>query len=119
MLNEVGERDWLSYAQQTASDEPYPPSVMEERLEEIRRGQWEAWGGIRLTGLIALGVFLGWGMTDILAGVLPGVLVVGWWGSIRRLLYYGRAEQLYVLLRGREGEPEIQMTSESPVTEVA
>lgn len=121
-LDELGEQDRLSYAQRTASDEPYPPSVVEERLEAIRRGLWEAWGGVGLTGLIALlvtlGVFLNWGMTDFLAGVLPGMLVVGGI-SVRRLRYYAKAEQLYGLLPGWEDETETKVVSESPVAEVA
>lgn len=121
-LDELGERDRLSYAQRTASDEPYPPSVVEERLEEIRRGQWTAWGGIGLTGLIVLlvtpGVLLSWGGMGFLAGVLPGLLVVGWI-SVRRLLYHGKAEQLYALLSKQESETEPNVVSESPPMEVA
>lgn len=121
-LDELGERDRLSYAQRTASDEPYPPPVVAERLETIRRGRWTAWAGLGLTGLIALlvalGVLFSWGVTDFLAGVLPGVLVVGW-VSIRQLLYYGKAEQLYVLLRGWEGHGKSPTVSPSPVAEVA
>lgn len=121
-LDELGERDRLSYAQRTASNEPYPPSVAEERLEEIRRGQRTAWGGIGLTSLIVLlvtpGVLLSWGVMDFWAGVLPGLLVVGWI-SVRKLLYYGKAEQLYALLCKQESETEPNVVSESPPMEVA
>ena len=121
-LDELGEREHISSAWVEAGTEPYPPSVVKERVEESRRGQWTAWGGIGLTGFIVLlatpGVLLSWGGMSPLAGALPGLLVVGW-VSIQKLLYLGKAEQLYALLHNQESETEPKVVSESPPVEVA
>ena len=71
-LDELGERDTLSYEQRTAADEPYPPSVVEERLKTFRRSQriLRVFLGV-VAGLVTLllaGSNVGWTLPRSLVG---------------------------------------------------
>ena len=101
-LDELGERDTLSYEQRTAADEPYPPSVVEERLKTLRRSQriLRVFLGV-VAGLVTLllaGVDVGWTLPRSLVGfellpLVPPILL-----AVYKLVEEGKAEQLYALL---------------------
>ena len=101
-LDELGERDTLSYEQRTAADEPYPPSVVEERLKTLRRSQriLRVFLGV-VAGLVTLllaGADVGWTFPRSLVGfellpLVPPILL-----AVYKLVEEGKAEQLYALL---------------------
>ena len=101
-LDELGERDTLSYEQRTAADEPYPPSVVEERLKTLRRSQriLRVFLGV-VAGLVTLllaGADVGWTLPRSLVGfellpLVPPILL-----AVYKLVEEGKAEQLYALL---------------------
>ena len=101
-LDELGERDTLSYEQRTAADEPYPPSVVEERLKTLRRSQriLRVFLGV-VAGLVTLllaGADVGWNVPRSLVGfellpLVPPILL-----AVYKLIEEGKAEQLYALL---------------------
>ena len=101
-LDELGERDTLSYEQRTAADEPYPPSVVEERLKTLRRSQriLRVFLGV-VAGLVILllaGADVGWTLPRSLVGfellpLVPPILL-----AVYKLVEEGKAEQLYALL---------------------
>ena len=101
-LDELGERDTLSYEQRTAADEPYPPSVVEERLKTLRRSQriLRVFLGV-VAGLVTLllaGSNVGWTLPRSLVGfellpLVPPILL-----AVYKLVEEGKAEQLYALL---------------------
>ena len=101
-LDELGERDTLSYEQRTAADEPYPPSVVEERLKTLRRSQriLRVFLGV-VAGLVTLllaGADVGWTLPRSLVGfellpLVPPILL-----AVYKLIEEGKAEQLYALL---------------------
>ena len=101
-LDELGERDTLSYEQRTAADEPYPPSVVEERLKTLRRSQriLRVFLGV-VAGFVTLllaGVDVGWTLPRSLVGfellpLVPPILL-----AVYKLVEEGKAEQLYALL---------------------
>ena len=101
-LDELGERDTLSYEQRTAADEPYPPSVVEERLKTLRRSQriLRVFLGV-MAGLVTLllaGADVGWTLPRSLVGfellpLVPPILL-----AVYKLVEEGKAEQLYALL---------------------
>lgn len=117
VVDALGERDKLSYEQRTAADEPYPPSVVEERLETFRRSQRIL--RVLLVSVVAVVVLLlvgadfGWTLPSSLVGVelLPLLVpvVVGGYHLVRE----AKAEQLYVVLSRLDEASE--PTSESPV----
>ena len=101
-LDELGERDTLSYEQRTAADEPYPPPVVEERLKTLRRSQriLRVFLGV-VAGLVTLllaGADVGWTLPRSLVGfellpLVPPILL-----AVYKLIEEGKAEQLYALL---------------------
>ena len=101
-LDELGERDTLSYEQRTAADEPYPPPVVEERLKTLRRSQriLRVFLGV-VAGLVTLllaGADVGWPLLRSLVGfellpLVPPILL-----AVYKLVEEGKAEQLYALL---------------------
>ena len=101
-LDELGERDTLSYEQRTAADEPYPPSVVEKRLKTLRRSQriLRVFLGV-VAGLVTLllaGADVGWTLPRSLVGfellpLVPLILL-----AVYKLVEEGKAEQLYALL---------------------
>lgn len=121
-LDEFGERDKLSYGQRTAAaDDPYPPSVVEERLETLRRSLrvLRILLGSMVVGaaLLLVGADVGWTLPRSLVGVelLPLLVpvVVGGYQFVRE----AKAKQLYVVLSRLDEASE--PTSESSVVEVA
>jgi hypothetical protein len=101
-LDELGERDTLSYEQRTAADEPYPPSVVEERLKTLRRSQriLRVFLGV-VAGLVTLllaGADVGWTLPRSLVGFELLPLVPPIFLAVYKLVEEGKAEQLYALL---------------------
>ena len=105
-LDDLGERDALTYDQRTAADDPYPPSVVEERLTALQRRRWGAWAALGLSGVLVAVAYLGsgldWAITEVVMAFLIVAVPLTAYG-IRTLVYCGKAEQLYALLR-RVGE---------------
>lgn len=113
-LDDLGERDRLSYAERTSWDEPYPPAFGAERLEALRRDQW--WTKRLVFGILggasivlALGTWLGW-PRSVLVSAIP-FLVVPQLPTIHNLIRNGKAKQLYALLHQLEGEPTTESAS--------
>lgn len=105
-LDDLGERDALTYVQRTAADDPYPPSVVEERLAALQRRRWGAWAALGLSGVLVAVTYLGsgldWTITEVvMAFLIVAVPLTGY--GIRTLVYCGKAEQLYAL-QHRVGE---------------
>ena len=101
-LDELGERDTFSYEQRTAADEPYPPSVVEERLKTLRRSQriLRVFLGV-VAGLVTLllaGADVGWTLPRSLVGFELLPLVPPIFLAVYKLVEEGKAEQLYALL---------------------
>ena len=101
-LDELGERDTLSYEQRTAADEPYPPSVVEERLKTLRRSQriLRVFLGVvaGLVTLLLVGADVGWTLPRSLVGFELLPLVPPIFLAVYKLVEEGKAEQLYALL---------------------
>ncbi len=120
-LDELGERNKLTYAQRTASDEPYPSSVVADRLESLRRSQrilriLLVILGVAVTLLLG-GADVGWTLPGWLVGfellpLLPPVVF-----AVYKLAEEAKAEQLYALLARLEETAEPR--SESTVPEAA
>ncbi|WP_158705075.1 hypothetical protein [Salinibacter altiplanensis] len=122
-LDELGERNSLSYAQRTASDDPYsPPSVVAERLESLRRDRQLAWGMLGLAGVavafVCLGILFRWPVEFAVGFLLLGAPALTG-GGIHKLSYGDRAEQLYEVLRRIDDVPETETVPQSSVVEVA
>jgi hypothetical protein len=105
-LDDLGERDGLSYAERTSGEAPYPPSFVADRLKTLRRDLWWTkrfiFGLIIFVGIAAwLGMEGGWGR-PVFAYV--GLLLVPQIPTISRLVRDAKAEQLYSLLHQLEGE---------------
>lgn len=119
-LAELGEWDRLSCAQRIASDDPYPPSVAAERLETIHRDQKVGWGMIVVSGTVVVFAFLaaslGWTDRGLAVAFLPIPLPLVGLGMCK-LVYAGKAEQLYEVLRRADRAPET--VPDSAVAEVA
>lgn len=121
-LDDLGERDKLSYDQRNRSEMAYPPSVVDERLQNLRRGRW----GYRLAfgfivGIIVavgLGYQFDWAITEYAVGLLMMLLPTGGI-TIRRLVYESKAEQLYDLLRELEGGSVRETADRGPELETA
>lgn len=110
-LDDLGERDRLSYTERTSWEEPYPPSFVEERLETLRRDL--RWTRRLIVGLFIfvgiaswVGMEFGWGTLWLKYGI-PGLLIPQL-PTVYMLIRNGKAEALYALLRefdGQSGEP--------------
>ena len=100
-LDDLGERDALTYDQRTTAEMPYPSPVVDERLEALRRRRWVAWGLLGLSGALVavahLGSGLGWAITEAATAFLIMTIPLAAHGT-RTLVYCGKAEQLYALL---------------------
>lgn len=99
-LDELGERDRLSYDERSGWDDPYPLSFAEDRLGSLRRDQW--WTKRLLSGILiaagllaAFGTWLGW---STFLGILIPLLLIPQIPTISTLVRNGRARQLYELL---------------------
>lgn len=113
-LAEHGEWDRLSHAQRTASNDPYPPSVAAARPGTTHRDQKVGWGmivvsGTAVSGTVVVFAFpaasLGWTDGGLAVASLPITLpLVG--PGMRKLVYAGKAEQLFEVLRRADRAPE-------------
>lgn len=108
-LDELGERSALSYAERTSWDEPYPPSFVEERLDDLRRDEW--WTKRLLFGILGgvavavwVGVWLQWPLSTLVHGV--PLLIIPQFPVINLLIRRSKSEQLYALLHQLEGTSE-------------
>jgi hypothetical protein len=101
-LDDLGERDTLTYEQRTAAEMPYPPSVVDERRVALRRRRWGAWGALGLSALVVTVVYLSngfdWAITEVATAFLIATVPLVAHGT-RALVHCGKAEQLYTLLR--------------------
>lgn len=109
-LDELGERDRLSYDERSGWDDPYPQSFAEDRLESLRRDQW--WTKRLLSGILiaagllaALGTWLGW---STFLGILVPLLLIPQIPTISTLVRNGRARQLYELLVQIEESDDVE-----------
>jgi len=107
-LDDLGEGDQLSYAQRTAADIPYPPSVVEERLATLQRQRSWLWGVLAVAAVGTIGgatiSWLDWEVSSFLIGLLPGAVAAASI-AVQRLVYTEKAVQLYAVLHQVDDAP--------------
>lgn len=118
-LDDLGERDALSYDERTSWDQPYPPSFVAERLEALRRDEWwtkrllfGTFGGVAIA--LWTGLWLDWPLFVLAQAPL---LIIPQFPIINMLVRRSKAQELYALLHRLEGPSEpVMERSEAEVS---